>query len=129
MLSELPSGLVSDLVWNIVWEASGISWTWAFEYNTTWSKRVLTWDDLSFSNQSIESFLNDSDGNYLILFNAWNTVGINYNLQVLDILEYFSKPKTEIIASGEIGWYKQNLRIALDNTKYLNILKYSIYSN
>lgn len=126
---DISEGNHTDLVWNIVWGSSWISWVWSFAHNTFWNKRSLNWNNLSFTNQNIESFLNSSIGNYLILFNWWNNNSIKYTIQTLDDSEYFSKPKTEIISSSEVGGYRQNLRIELDNTKYLNILKYSIYSN
>jgi len=43
--------------------------------------------------------------------------------------EFLTKPKTNIISSWEIGSYKQNLETKMNNTEFLNILKYSIYSN
>jgi hypothetical protein len=72
--------------------------------------------------------LSSSNSNYLILFNGWNTNNIEYNIKSIS-WEFFSKPETKIISSGEIWEYKQNLETHLDNTKFLNRQKYSIYSN
>lgn len=119
----------SNLIWNIVWKDSWISgWGW-FVFDSSWNMRLLIWDDLSFNTKNIDDFLTTSNNNYLILFNAWNTNNITYKLTSNNAGEFFTKPETQIIASGEVWWYKQNIRIDLDNTKYLNILKYSIYSN
>ena len=116
--------VTNDVVWNIVWENWWISWVWIFNQFTTWSKRSLSWNNLSFNSPSIASFLSSSSKNYLILFNSSSNI-VNYTLNSNDS---FTKPRTDIIATWEVWWYKQNLKISLDNSDYLNILKYSIFS-
>lgn len=115
----------SDLIWNIIWNTNWISWTWT---NLDWIMKTFNSNNLQYSEVVINDFISSSNTNYLILFNASNTNIINYNIKSIT-WEYFSKPKTSIISSWEIGEYKQNLETILDNTKFLNRQKYSIYSN
>ena len=116
----------SNLTWNIMWKDKGISWIWIFDSYTIWKWRdVNSW----YFERGIENFLTSSDTNYLILLNLDPTNTIKYKLISENPLESFTKPRTQITASAEIWWYKQNLDIWLDNTEFLNILKYSIYSN
>ncbi len=120
----------SDLVWNIIWWNSWISWTWAFTKDSLWVERKLNWSSLTYSQTKIETFLTKTENlvSYLILFNSNNTNNINYKLYWISPSNLFTKPQALIISSSEIGWYKQNLKTTLDNTEYLNILKYSIFS-
>lgn len=120
-----------NLVWNILSTKSWISWIWSFDWLTDWNlKTVVSWK-FSFSSKNIWDFLNDSlnNNNYLIIFNSNSSEIINYNLKSTNPSEFFTKPRLDIISSAKIGNYKQNLWTKLDNTAYLNILKYSIYSN
>ena len=125
----------SDLVWNIVSKDSWISWVGEFDFDTSWKRRnvdlsVSDFWKLSFETSTIIDFLNEvsNSQNYLILFNSSKTQNIDYTLTSLNSGEFFTKPKTQIITSWEIWWYKQNLRIDFDNNDYLNGLKYSIFS-
>lgn len=119
------------LAWNIVSSNSWLSWIWWINSTTLWKYKVLSWWSFSFSEMLVDNFLRDviNNNNYLILFNSDSSNTIDYNLSTLVSWEYFTKPRAEIISSAVIWKYKQNLRTNLDNTKYLNILKYSIYSN
>jgi len=116
----------SNLAWNIIWKENWLSWVWI---DTLWIKKILTSDWFKYEKQEINSFLSNSDTNYLVLLNSWNTWIIKYKLTSLNDWELFSRPKTSIISSAQIWNYKQNLSTDLDNTEFLNILKYSIYSN
>lgn len=116
----------SKLAWNIIWETSGISWVWDFDGDSVWEWRSSNW---SYFSQNVSNFLQNSSWNYLILFNIDPNNNISYNIKSNDTSEYFTKPRTDIITSAYIWWYRQNLNIKLDNTEFLNILKYSIYSN
>lgn len=116
-----------NLVWNIIWKDTGLSWSW---FNLRWIQKTLNGsNELVYSEETINNFINHSDTNYLVLFNTWKSNVIIYNLKKIIDWEYFSKPKSNIISSWEIGKYKQNLETIIDNTAFLNILKYSIYSN
>jgi hypothetical protein len=54
---------------------------------------------------------------------------ISYTLKSLNPWEYFTKDKILIVSSWEVWWFKQNLRITISVSEYLNLLKYSIFSN
>ena len=128
----LISWIQDDLAWNIVWTWAWISWSWVFNPATLWSRKDVedSWPlkKFSFSQISINSFLNQSSENYLILFNWNETDTLKYSLKV-PTWEYFTRPNTEITSSAQVWKYRQNLRTKFDNTEFLNILKYSIFSN
>lgn len=116
-----------DLSWNVIWKQSGISGKGT---NTTWVKKSLdNLNEFVYSTQDINSFLAASNTNYLVFFHTGNSGTIKYTLSSNNSNQYFSKPKTQILSSWEVGKYKQNLLTDLDNTEFLNILKYSIFSN
>lgn len=117
-----------DVVWNIVWEIEWISWVWNFSSSSLWNLKTISSWNINFSKKSIWDFLNNSEKNYLILHNtSLNTV--KYTLISLIEWEYLTKEISQIIWSWEVWWYKQNLRVNINNSKYLNLLKYSIFSN
>ena len=120
----VTSGTPSDLSWNIVSKDSWISWIWNFNKKTIWKWRK---SDLSFLEEEIWSFLSNNNSNYIILFNSNSSPNSEIKYNISSSLP-FTKPRTEIISSAQIGNYRQNLKTNLDNTEYLNILKYSIYS-
>jgi len=116
----------SKLAWNIIWEKRGIAWIWAFNKNSPWEWRDTSW---VYFKEKIWEFLSNSKTNYLVLFNIDPDNNISYKLESVDPDKYFTKPRTDIITSAQIWKYRQNLKISLDNTEFLNILRYSIYSN
>lgn len=118
----------SELVWNIVWKDVWISWIWDFVNNSEWNFKILNWNELNYSKKYVWDFLNDSSNNYLILHNASNNT-VTYNLKSLNSWEYFTNFTNKIIWSGEIRWFKQNLVVDIKSSEYLNLLKYSIFSN
>lgn len=120
--------LNSDTVWNIVWNNSWISWTWNFINITEWNYKTISWNNVSFEKKSIWDFLNSSENNYIILHNL-SSMEIMYSLKSLNDWEYLTKDNTLIISSWENWWFKQNLRVSIDSSNYLNLLKYSIFSN
>jgi len=123
---DIISWSPDDIVWNIIWKTKWISWTWT---NINWVMKIITaTNELKYSEIEISDFLSASETNYLILFNSWRSDFIKYKI-ISDGSSYFSKPKTNIISSWEIGDYKQNLSTILDNTKFLDRQKYAIYSN
>ena len=91
--------------------------------------KTLTPNWFVYSEEEINNFISSSDSNYLVLLNSGNNWNIKYKLKAMNSWEYFSKPKTTIISSAEVWDYKQNISTNLNNTEFLNILKYSIYSN
>ncbi len=117
---------VSDLSWNIVWKLNWISWKWLW---LTWVKKTLTWNWFTYEEQDIWNFLTSSSTNYLVLFNSGKSNDLSYWLNSSNPLEYFTKPSLNIVSTWELSNYKQNLNTNVNNTEFLNILKYSIYSN
>jgi hypothetical protein len=113
-----------NLVWNLLSSSGGISWTWA---NIIWTRKEYneTTETSSVDRQEISNFLRNNDNSYLILFNSWNS-DIEFTLTSA---QSFSKPKTQIISSAQVGDYRHNLQTDYDNTKFLNMLKYSVFSN
>jgi len=116
----------SDLAWNVIWKENWISWAWI---DMNWVKKTLTPDGFKYVKENISEFIANSDTNYLVLLNSWNNWNIKYKISSHNLSESFSKPKTSIISSAQVWNYKQNLNVDLNNTEYLNMLKYSIYSN
>jgi len=117
----------NDLVWNIVSDNWWISWLDEFNWENFVKEKRSNFN-LIYENPpiKIKEFLSNSENeiNYLILFNSWNN-NIIYNITSS---KDFTKPRTNIISSAKVWDYKQNLSTKLNNTEYLNILKYSIYS-
>jgi hypothetical protein len=116
----------SKLTWNILWNDYWISWIGNFTSSTTgkWRFKNWLWEYVTLEKQ-VWNFLSSSDSNYLILMNIDPNNIIEYELS----WDYFTKPRTNILASWKVWKYKQNLNIFLDNTEYLWRSRYSIYSN
>jgi len=113
------------LIWNMLSENAGMSGVGNFTEGTP--SELSTTSGIQ-SGYLIDTFLNSRTNklNYLILFNSDPVNDIRYNL--ISNRE-FTKPETTIISSAQVWKYQQNLSTTLDNTKFLNILRYSIYSN
>lgn len=118
----------SSLVWNIIGNATWISWTGWF--NNTLSKEIKilnTSNNFGYDTKTIKDFLASSTDNYLVLYNAWwNT--ITYDLKSEDINNNFASENINIIAIWKVWNYKQNLKVELNIANNLNLLKYSILS-
>jgi len=117
----------ANIVWNIVGNNEGMSGTWDINLSTRWNLKRLTGGNPNYSEMLVSSFLKQSNGNYLIIHNVSTNSG-TYTLSTPNSGEYFTREKNVIIASGEIGDYKQNIQFDLDTSQYLNLLKYSIFS-
>lgn len=115
-------------VWNIVGNQYGLSWEWEFTPSSLGNYKFVNANGFSFDKKSVQSFLENSTSNYLILFNPDPNSNIVYNV-TWENNNFFSRPIWEIYASGKVGSYKQNIKVTLDNTAFLNILKYSLFSN
>jgi hypothetical protein len=118
------------LIWNIVGENSWISWTWAItSTKTVWKKEIKTINgntDFTFTeSQSVQDFVASNPESYLIVYNP-NNSEISYTLDSGS--EAITKPRAVIISSAKVWKYTQNLDTIIDNTEFLGILKYSIYS-
>ncbi len=115
-----------DLVWNLIAWEEWIWWDGSDSINrSNWKwKKIITWGESRFIESSVDDFLPKNNA-YLILFNSWNS-DIIFTLKSL---EKFSKPKTNILSSAQVWNYKHNLETEFDNTKFLNMLKYAVFSN
>lgn len=120
------SGDPALLSWNVVWSLNWISWNWS---SIIGIKKTYTPTWFLYEEKTLNEFISTSNTNYLVLFNSWNSSNITYKISSTNSLEFFTKPRLDIISSWEIWDYKQNLKTRLDNTEFLNILRYSIYSN
>lgn len=114
-----------NIVWNIIAQDSGVSGLWNFsEWSFVWEKTYNEGlGELQYnSNVTIWSVLSGED--YLILYNP-SSSDIDYLLSSSD---GFTLPRATISSSAQVWKYTQNLETLVDNTKFLGILKYSIYS-
>lgn len=117
-----------NIIWNIVWEESGITWEWfSFNPSTAWNRKTLnSVNNFDFFTETINNFLNNSDWNYLIVFNP-NLIDIDFTLAV-GAWERIMKDTVRLKSSWFSSKYKQNLILEIDKSWYLNFLKYSIFS-
>jgi len=122
----LNSNNNENIAWNIIsltWD--WIWWVWSIDTSTEWEWKKSDW---SFLKQTINFnnwFLDDNTKNYLVVINLDPSNVLDYELESTG---KFTKPISKIISSAKIMNYKQNLETTLDNTEFLSILKYSIYS-
>ncbi len=126
-LKILNSSVFTDdtkMAWNIVsqnWD--WIWWNWKIDTTIKGKWRKANWSFLGEIH--ISNFLSTYDNNYLVVINLDNTNNLNFELSST---EDFTKPTSKIFSSAQIGNYKQNLETTLDNTAFLSILKYSVFS-
>lgn len=124
-MSDIVFDSDPTVIWNIITESGGASWIWDFNQSSSiWEKTYNEGTgELEYStSNNIWSIL--SGENYLILYNP-NASDIDYTLVSND---GFTLPRATISSSARVWKYTQNLETIVDNTKFLWILKYSIYS-
>lgn len=113
----------SNIVWNIIaWQ----EWIWWDGSNTiAWNGKSInaSWE-ADLISKNVSNFLPKNSA-YLILFNS----GISDSQFTISSNDKFSKPKTEILSSAQVWNYKHNLETKYDNTQFLNMLKYAVFSN
>ncbi len=121
----------SKMAWNIVSENwDWIWWNSSIGSSSTWYGKKSDWSFLSQININGTSwFLDTYSKNYLIITNLDPNNKLNYKLKSLNSWEFFTKPISDIISSAQVWKYKQSLEITLDNTDFLSILRYSLFSN
>lgn len=122
----------ADMTWNIVWSNGGLSSVGSFAPATNRNNKVLDtsggWNDFDVLSVSVENFLTSNPESYLVLYNPDSSAGEkNYELHASS-WEFFSKPISTIFSTAQVGKYSQNLKTQIDNTQFLGILRYSIYS-
>ena len=126
----------NDIIWNIIGDWEWMSWSGSFDYNKEINyKQNISWDPALkiYDNKSIYNFLNKAEispwpnnsKSYLMLFNKWSST--TYHLKT-DEWIHFSKPVWTIISSVSVGKFRQNITTDIDNTEFLKMLKYSLYS-
>ena len=116
-----------NISWNIIWENSWESWINDFSSLKTTNTKALDIASGDFTvntSWNIGDFLSNNPGSYLAIFNSQSTKA----QFTLSSPESFSLPVAQIMSSGTVGKYTQNLETSVDNTEFLGILKYSIYS-
>ncbi|MCH2188222.1 hypothetical protein MK079_00130 [Candidatus Gracilibacteria bacterium] len=114
----------ASISWNLLGSSGGGSGEGDFDTTTSLSnKTVSSQGEITKNTQTIGSFLSQNEPVYLILFNPTRSP-LSYRIESSD---FFSPPEAYILTSAKKGDKQQNLRIYLDNTQYLNTLKYAIY--
>ena len=119
------SGFSSDIVWNLVSWSEWIGNTWTDPNSGKWKIINNITKQAEFLESTTSNFLSTRDNAYLILFNSWNA-DTNF---IFSSDDKFSKPKITILSSAQIWKYKHNLETKYDNTEFLNMLKYAVFSN
>ncbi len=120
---ELTDNSSWNIIWNIIWDWEWMSWSWNFDF---WDSIYYKNNSWSYEDLSITEFLKktDNEKSYLMLFNKWSSE-INYKL---DAESNFSKPVWTIISSVQVWKFRQNITTDIDNTEFLSMLKYSLFS-
>jgi len=120
----------SKMAWNIVSE----NWDWIWwnsqvssltKANGRNKNGLFIWD-IKINGNGSENFLKKYNKNYLIIINLNPDNNLEYKLSST---WFFTKPVSRIISSATTWKYRQNLETVLDNTEFLSILKYSVFSN
>jgi len=122
---QLTAG--ADIIWNIIGNWEWMSGSGSFDENTS---QVYKQEDNTYSSsETIQNFLSKPWNNtsYLMLFNKNWTNSEDYSL-VDSAGAKFSKPVWNITSSVTVGRYKQNISTSIDNTEFLKMLKYSVFS-
>lgn len=119
-----------SFAWNIVWLDVGVWWSGAFISSTKQvPRRILNTTTSQLQQFNIETvvlneFLMQDEMRFMIIINNSD------NTQQYTLLswgEYLTLPRHDIVSSGRIGRFTQNIRTELDNTEYLGLLRYSIF--
>ncbi len=121
-----------DIIWNIIWDKIWLSWSGSFSYSQTFTYKksipaINPWDSPSveYIDSLLSDFLNNNTWSYLMLFNKNSSNNADYELTANS---NFSKPVWTIISSATVGRFRQNITTKIDNTEFLNMLKYSLFS-
>jgi len=110
----------SDIIWNIIWKWEWMSGSWSFNYSDNIYYKKKNW---WYDTKTIENFLTANTWSYLMLFSKNDNS--DYELKAES---NFSKPVWTIISSVQVGKFRQNITTDIDNTEFLKMLKYSLYS-
>ncbi len=116
----------ASIVWNLITKSGGTSWIWDFNMTTVVGEKTLDgWSDFVFnSSRKIQDILSWED--YLVL-QKLDSSGIS-TYELTGEGGGFTLPRAEVFSSARVWKYKQNLKTTIDNTEFLWILRYSVYS-
>ena len=116
------------LIWNVIGaNGRGVSGVWDFDESTQKGLRTLQGTAFQFQDESVGDLFT-SAWTYLTVYNP-SSLPAEYVITSDDPNNIpFTRPRSEIISSSQVGKYSQNLRTVVDNSEFLGILKYSIYS-
>jgi hypothetical protein len=117
----------NDIVWNILSQDSGLAGVGDFGVNTLGKQKSISSGQVSLEETQVWDFISSHNENYLILQNTWNAE-VSYTLTSQNPWEFFTNTTVKIVGNGEVGWWKQNVFVEIDTQKYLNLLKYSVFS-
>ncbi len=112
----------SEVVWNLLSGNNGIAWV-GNNLSGKWKVVDNSWKS-TVKTLLQQEFLNLYQDVYLIL----NNTSSEEKSFALTSSDKFSKPITNIISSGQVGNYRHNIETKYDNTEFLNMLKYAIFS-
>jgi len=112
---------------NMAYNIVSLNWDWIWWKGEIKSNILLKWKNFEwkYMEKKLNDFLKKYDYNYLIIINLDSNKTLNFKISSS---KYFTKPISNIFSSAKIMNYKQNLETILDNTEFLSILKYSLYS-
>lgn len=127
-MSFTDSSPLNNIVWNIIGADKWMSWQGTFTQATTpWVKTLDGTGDFIISHsETVWSLFTPSSENYLIVYNSTSS-SLGYSFWV-SWTNFFTKPRATISSTAKVWKYSQNLETLVDNTEFLWILKYSIYS-
>lgn len=112
------------LIWNVIGaNGKGLSGKWNFSESSRRWLKTLEGTAFQFQDELVRNIFT-SAWTYLTVYNPDNSPK-EYSLRSDDL---FTRPRSEILSSSQVGTYSQNLRTVVDNSEFLGILKYSIYS-
>lgn len=114
-----------DLAWNII-GSSGLWASWKGNFTHSTSSKIKNING-SYTQQDLKTFLWLNPGSYIQVYNS-STTSENFRLELAG-WDYVTYPTVYILARWSIGRYHQNLDAKLNNTDFLRILRYSIFSN
>ena len=112
------------LIWNVIGDSGGLSGVGDFNESTSLGLRTLSAGNSFLFQNTPVSGLFSNQGAYLTVFNPTDTTG-EYTVSSQEL---FTRPKAIIKSTAQVWKYSQNIDTTVDNSEFLWILKYSIYS-
>ena len=114
------------IIWNLITKSWGASWVGSFNMLTeVWEKTLNGENDFVYNrSEKIQDILSWED--YLVLQKL--ETGWISTYELIGDWGGFTLPRAEIFSSARVWKYKQNLKTTVDNTEFLWILRYSVYS-